>query len=110
MVSSVSCLYGMADPRAFGSNVIHLKKGMKINRNQLLRRLVDALYANNEFEFKRGCFRAKGETVDIFPAIETFDGVAYREDGNRTPPKSASGRGRPRTLRGFEESSRATRQ
>ena len=78
VVSSVSCLYGMADPRAFGSNVIHLKKGMKINRNQLLRRLVDALYANNEFEFKRGCFRAKGETVDIFPAIETFDGVAYR--------------------------------
>lgn len=78
VVSSVSCLYGMADPRAFGSNVIHLKKGMKINRNQLLRRLVDALYANNELEFKRGCFRAKGETVDIFPAIETFDGVAYR--------------------------------
>lgn len=78
VVSSVSCLYGMADPRAFGSNVIHLKKGMKISRNQLLRRLVDALYANNELEFKRGCFRAKGETVDIFPAIETFDGVAYR--------------------------------
>lgn len=51
---------------------------MKINRNQLLRRLVDALYANNELEFKRGCFRAKGETVDIFPAIETFDGLAYR--------------------------------
>lgn len=78
VVSSVSCLYGMADPRAFGSNVIHLTKGMKINRNQLLRRLVDALYANNELEFKRGCFRAKGETVDIFPAIETFDGLAYR--------------------------------
>ncbi len=78
VVSSVSCLYGMADPRAFGSNVIHLKKGMKINRNELLRRLVDALYANNELEFKRGCFRAKGETVDIFPAIETFDGMAYR--------------------------------
>ncbi len=78
VVSSVSCLYGMADPRAFGSNVIHLRKGMKISRNQLLRRLVDALYANNELEFKRGCFRAKGETVDIFPAIETFDGIAYR--------------------------------
>lgn len=78
VVSSVSCLYGMADPRAFGSNVIHLKKGIRISRNELLRRLVDALYANNEIEFKRGCFRAKGETVDIFPAIETFDGMAYR--------------------------------
>lgn len=78
VVSSVSCLYGMADPRAFGSNVIHLKKGLKIGRNELLRRLVDALYANNEIEFKRGCFRAKGETVDIFPSIETYDGMAYR--------------------------------
>lgn len=78
VVSSVSCLYGMADPRAFGSNVTHLAKGMTISRNVLLRRLVDALYANNEIEFKRGCFRAKGETVDIFPAIETYEGVAYR--------------------------------
>ena len=78
VVSSVSCLYGMADPRAFGSNVIHLKKGLKIGRNELLRRLVDALYANNEIEFKRGCFRAKGETVDIFPSIETYEGMAYR--------------------------------
>ncbi len=78
VVSSVSCLYGMADPRAFSTNVTHLKQGMTINRNLLLRRLVDALYTNNEIEFKRGCFRAKGETVDIFPAIETYDGVAYR--------------------------------
>lgn len=78
VVSSVSCLYGMADPTAFGSNVTHLKKGMKIGRNQLLRRLVDALYSNNDLEFKRGSFRAKGETVDIFPSIETFEGVAYR--------------------------------
>lgn len=78
VVSSVSCLYGMADPRAFGSNVIHLKTGMSINRNTLLRNLIDALYTNNEIEFKRGTFRAKGETVDIFPAIETYEGVAYR--------------------------------
>lgn len=68
----------MADPRAFGSNVIHLKKGMRISRNQLLRQLVDALYANNEVEFKRGSFRAKGEIVDVFPAIETYEGIAYR--------------------------------
>ena len=78
VISSVSCLYGMADPTAFGSNIIYLKRGLKIGRNQLLRRLVDALYVNNELEFKRGSFRAKGETVDIFPAIETFEGMAYR--------------------------------
>lgn len=78
VVSSVSCLYGMADPRAFGSNIIYLKKGQTINRNQLLHRLIDALYVNNDIDFRRGCFRAKGETVDIFPSIETFDGIAYR--------------------------------
>ena len=78
VVSSVSCLYGMADPTAFGSNIILLRRGQKIGRNQLLRRLVDALYVNNELEFKRGSFRAKGETIDIFPSIETFEGIAYR--------------------------------
>ncbi|GHV66402.1 UvrABC system protein B [Bacteroidia bacterium] len=78
VVSSVSCLYGMADPHAFDSNIIHLKEGTKITRNNLLRRLVDSLYAHNEVEFKRGSFRTKGDTVDIFPAIETYDGVAYR--------------------------------
>ena len=44
----------------------------------LLYTSVDALYVNNELEFKRGSFRAKGETVDIFPSIETFEGMAYR--------------------------------
>ena len=78
VVSSVSCLYGMADPTAFGANILFLSRGQKIARNQLLRRLVDALYVNNELEFKRGSFRAKGETVDIFPSIETFEGMAYR--------------------------------
>lgn len=78
VVSSVSCLYSMADPTSFGANVIPLQRGMKIARNKLLRKLVDALYVNNDIEFKRGSFRAKGETVDIFPAIETYDGVAYR--------------------------------
>lgn len=78
VVSSVSCLYGMADPRAYSANIVHLKKGQRIARNQLLRQLVDALYANNEMDFKRGTFRAKGEVVDVFPAIETFEGVAYR--------------------------------
>ena len=78
VVSSVSCLYGMADPTAFAENVVHLEKGMRIDRDKLLRRFVDALYVNNKIEFNRGCFRVNGDTVDIFPAIETFDGAAYR--------------------------------
>ena len=78
VVSSVSCLYGMADPTAFAKKVVHLEKGMRIDRDKLLRRFVDALYVNNKIEFNRGCFRVNGDTVDIFPAIETFDGAAYR--------------------------------
>lgn len=78
VVSSVSCLYGMADPTAFAEKVTHLEKGMRIDRDKLLRRFVDALYVNNKLEFRSGCFRVNGDTVDIFPAIESFDGVAYR--------------------------------
>lgn len=78
VVSSVSCLYGMADPTAFAEKVVHLEKGMRIDRDKLLRRFVDALYVNNKIEFGSGCFRVNGDTVDIFPAIETFDGAAYR--------------------------------
>lgn len=78
VVSSVSCLYGLADPTAFAEKVVHLEKGMRIDRDKLLRRFVDALYVNNKIEFNRGCFRVNGDTVDIFPAIETFDGAAYR--------------------------------
>ena len=78
VVSSVSCLYGMADPTAFAEKVVHLEKGMRIDRDKLLHRFVDALYVNNKIEFNRGCFRVNGDTVDIFPAIETFDGAAYR--------------------------------
>lgn len=78
VVSSVSCLYGMADPTAFAEKVTHLEKGMRIDRDKLLRRFVDALYVNNKLEFHSGCFRVNGDTVDIFPAIESFDGVAYR--------------------------------
>ena len=78
VVSSVSCLYGMADPTAFAQKVVHLEKGQKIVRDVMLRKFVDALYVNDKVEFKSGSFRVNGDTVDIFPAIETFDGVAYR--------------------------------
>ena len=78
VVSSVSCLYGMADPRAFAEQVVHIEQGMAISRDELLRKFVSALYVNNKLDFKSGCFRVSGDTVDIFPAIETFEGMAYR--------------------------------
>lgn len=78
VVSSVSCLYGMADPSAFAAKVVHLETGMQLDRDAMIRRFVDALYVNDKVEFRRGTFRVNGDTVDIFPAIETFDGMAYR--------------------------------
>jgi excinuclease ABC subunit B len=77
VISSVSCLYGMADPNAFAEKVVYLEKGMKIQRDKMLRLFVDALYVNNKVDFHSGSFRVNGDTVDIFPSIESFDGFAY---------------------------------
>ncbi len=68
VVSSVSCIYGMGGPVALQENIIKLKRGQTLDRNEFLRRLVDALYVRNDIELKRGCFRVKGETVDVFMA------------------------------------------
>lgn len=78
VVSSVSCLYGMADPTSFAAKVTRVEKGMTIPRDELLHRFVGANYTNNKVEFMPGSFRVNGETVDIFPSIEGYDGVAYR--------------------------------
>ncbi len=65
VVSSVSCIYGMGNPAAFYDNVIDLRVGMRIDRNNLLRRLTDSLYVRNDLELNRGCVRVKGDTVDV---------------------------------------------
>ena len=94
VVSSVSCIYGMGGPTAMESSIITLKKGQILERNMFLRRLVDALYVRNDIELKRGNFRVKGDTVDVFMAysdnvlritwwddeidsIEELDSVSY---------------------------------
>ena len=65
VVSSVSCIYGMGNPAAFYENVIDLKVGQTLDRNDLLRRLTDSLYVRNDVALGRGCFRVKGDTVDV---------------------------------------------
>ncbi|MBR3568768.1 MAG: excinuclease ABC subunit UvrB [Salinivirgaceae bacterium] len=75
VVSSVSCLYGIGNPDDFYSNSISVKVGENVGRNQLLRRLVDALYSRNEVDFSRGTFRVKGDTVDVYLA---YGDSAYR--------------------------------
>lgn len=81
VVSSVSCLYGIGNPQDFHANVIEVKRGMRYDRNDFLRKLVDALYSRNEVEMKRGTFRVKGDTVDIFLAYdETLLRVVFWDD------------------------------
>jgi len=75
VVASVSCIYGIGNPEEFSKNVIRLQVGDKIARNKLLFALVDIIYSRTEAEFKRGTFRVKGDTVDIFIAYGDF---AYR--------------------------------
>ena len=65
VVSSVSCIYGMGSPVALHENVIELHRGQILDRNVLLRKLVAVLYVRNDLELKRGCFRVKGDTVDV---------------------------------------------
>lgn len=75
VVSSVSCLYGIGNPADFHSNTITLKVGQVLARTQFLYKLVDSLYSRNDVEFKRGTFRVKGDSVDIY--------LAYGDKGCR---------------------------
>ena len=68
VVSSVSCIYGMGSPNALSENVIEIRQGQSIDRNVLLRKLVQSLYVRNDLTLERGSFRVKGDTVDVYMA------------------------------------------
>ena len=81
VVASVSCLYGMGNPEAFNSQVVQIQTGQRIARQKLLHQLVQALYARTTGEFKRGNFRVKGDTVDLFPAYgDLFYRILFLDD------------------------------
>jgi len=75
VVSSVSCLYGIGNPDDFHENIIDIKKGQNIPRNNFLRHLVNSLYSRNQIEFKAGTFRVIGDTIDVFLA---YGDIAYK--------------------------------
>ena len=75
VVASVSCIYGIGNPEEFAKGVINVRQGDVVSRNQFLYTLVESLYSRSQEEFKRGNFRVKGDTVDIFVAYADF---AYR--------------------------------
>lgn len=81
IVASVSAIYGLGDPNAYMSMLLHVVQGDRVNRDDLIRRLVEMQYSRNELEFLRGTYRIRGEILDVFPAesdqyairIELFD-------------------------------------
>ncbi len=104
VISSVSCIYGMGSPVALQENVIELHVGQKLDRNALLRKLVQSLYIRNDLDLQRGNFRVKGDTVDIamaysevvlrvtfwddeIDAIEEMDAVTFDRLGRFTDYK-----------------------
>lgn len=72
VVASVSCIYGIGNPNEFANSIIPVKKGQLISRNKFLLRLVENLYSRTEMDFKRGTFRVKGDTVDIYLAYADY--------------------------------------
>jgi excinuclease ABC subunit B len=68
IIASVSCIYGLGSPEEYREMVVSIRTGMEIERNQLLRKLVDVQYERNDISFTRGTFRVRGDVVEIFPA------------------------------------------
>ncbi|MDB5050422.1 MAG: uvrB [Fibrobacteres bacterium] len=75
VVSSVSCIYGLGTPTEYRKMMVEVKVGDSIERNELLRKFVDIYYSRNDFDFRRGTFRVRGDVVEVHPAYDDF---AYR--------------------------------
>ena len=75
VVASVSCIYGIGDVDDYRDHMLTLSVGETIERNKVLMKLVDMLYERNDYDFKRGTFRAKGDTIEIIPSNEHAKGI-----------------------------------
>ena len=72
IVASVSCIYGLGSPDAYYGLVLPLEKGQRIDRDQILRKLVEIQYERNDHEFARGTFRVRGDIIEVYPSYEEF--------------------------------------
>ena len=75
IIASVSCIYGLGSPEAYYGMLLMLEKGQHITRKEILQRLVEILYERNDHDFRRGTFRVRGDTIELYP---TYDDNAYR--------------------------------
>jgi excinuclease ABC subunit B len=81
IISSVSCIYGLGSPDDYQKLLVIAKKGERVERNDILLKLIDIQYSRNDFDFQRGTFRVRGDVVDIFPAYEE-DAIRLEFFGN----------------------------
>ncbi len=82
VIASVSCIYGIGTQESFASMLYQLKVGMEITRQQLIQKLMDLYFSRNDFEWGRGTFRVRGDTIDILPAYEENQGLRIELFGN----------------------------
>lgn len=82
VVASVSCIYGLGSPEEYYNLHLSLRKGDIVDRDEIMKRLIDIQYTRNEMDFKRSTFRAKGDTLDIFPANQSEMALRVRFFGD----------------------------
>lgn len=82
VVASVSCIFGLGDPREYSQQVVSLRVGMEMDRNELLKSLVDIQFERNDIDFQRGRFRVRGDVVEIFPASRDEHALRVEFFGN----------------------------
>ncbi len=83
IVASVSCIYGLGSPETYFDMIVYLEEGMEVERDRVLRKLVDIQYQRSDYDFHRGTFRVRGDIVEIFPAYEDSSAVRIEFFGDR---------------------------
>ncbi len=102
IVASVSCIYGLGSPEAYFDMLVFLERGGRVDRDQLLRKLVDIQYERNDYDFHRGTFRVRGDVVEIFPAYEEARALRVEFFGDEIERLAEIDPLRGTTLRGLE--------
>jgi excinuclease ABC subunit B len=103
IVASVSCIYGIGSKEAYGGQLVRVKKGDRIERNQLLYKLADIHYARNDVDFFRGNFRVRGDVVEVIPAYDEDIGIRIELFGDEVERLSRIDRLTGRTIEEVEE-------
>ncbi|MBM4243774.1 MAG: excinuclease ABC subunit UvrB, partial [Deltaproteobacteria bacterium] len=101
IVASVSCIYGLGSPEKYFEMLVFLERGARIDRDKLLRKLIDIQYQRNDVDFHRGTFRVRGDVVEIFPAYEDASALRVEFFGDEIESLAEFDPLRGRTLRGL---------